>query len=131
LMSLKGLKKMSDSDNPTSIREALFRLLGLTDPDDDEPPSQTSTVEDVDVRSLHRKISDLTDQVRDLQGLTKMLAVNQAQLASDVYVIYTQVRETIGAEEDETASDRSLVDSPSNLWRAHTSGSSGTGGMIN
>jgi len=130
-MSLKGLKKMSDSENPTSIREALFRLLGLADPSDDEPPSQASIAEDVDVMSLHRKISELTDQVRDLQGLTKMLAVNQAQLASDVYVIYTQVRESIGAEEDDAAGDRSLTDSPSILWRTHTSGSSGTGGMIN
>ena len=129
-MSLKGLKKMSDSDNPTSIREALFRLLGLAEPCD-ETPSQASTAEDVDVMSLHRKISELTDQVKDLQGLTKMLAVNQAQLASDVYVIYTQVRESIGAEEDDAASDRSLTDSPSILWRTHTSGSSGTGGMIN
>jgi len=130
LMSLKGLKKMSDSENPTSMRAALFRLLGLTDPEDNDQ-SQQSTTGEVDVKSLHRKISELTDQVRDLQDLTKLLAVNQAQLASDVYVIYTQVRESLGSEEESSPVDRIRAESSVALWRPHTSGSGGTGGMLN
>lgn len=127
-MSLKGPDKMSDNDNSKSIRDALFRLLGLTDPDDQS--HQGSFTGEADIRSLSRKISELTDQVRDLQGLTKILAVNQAQLASDVYIIYTRVKETIGTEEDDV-DDRIRVESPNILWHPHTSGSSGTGGMLN
>jgi len=130
-MSLKGPDKMSDSDNPTSIREALFRLLGLTDADDTSVPSQEASQDVGDVVLLRRKISELSDQVRDLQDLTKLLAVNQAQLASDVYVIYTQVKETLGSEEESSPVDRIRAESSVSLWRPHTSGSGGTGGMLN
>jgi len=87
------------------------------------------------LRVLFEKSSQ---EVQELRDLTKMLAINQAQLASDVYVIYTQVKNLRDGTslpdeiESEIGEDEDLSDSPSewtNIIRTGRRG--GTGGMIN
>lgn len=124
------------SERESRVRHTLLRLLGI------EPK----------VLESHDVIRDLIDEnqrlrvlfekssreVQELRDVTKMLAINQAQLASDVYVIYTQVKHLRDGTslpdeiESEIGEDEDLSDSPAE-WKniVRTGRRGGTGGMIN
>lgn len=82
---------------------------------------------------IYSQVLDLTAQVQELQDLTKLLAMNQTQLAADMYSLYSQVKESISMSDDtENAHiepDSPHIDIPKKN-RRHGHGG-GTGGMIN
>ena len=124
------------SERELRVRHTLLRLLGI------EPRVLEShdVIRDlIDENERLRVLFEKSSQeVQELRDLTKMLAINQAQLASDVYVIYTQVKNLRDGTslpdeiESEMGEDEDLSDSPSewtNIIRTGRRG--GTGGMIN
>jgi len=124
------------SERESRVRHTLLRMLGI------EPRVLEShdVIRDlIDENERLRVLFEKSSQeVQELRDLTKMLAINQAQLASDVYVIYTQVKNLRdgtslpGEIESEIGEDEDLSDSPSewtNIIRTGRRG--GTGGMIN
>jgi predicted nuclease with TOPRIM domain len=124
------------SERESRVRHTLLRLLGI------EPRVLEShdVIRDlIDENERLRVLFEKSSQeVQELRDLTKMLAINQAQLASDVYVIYTQVKNLRDGTslpdeiESEIGEDEDLSDSPSewtNIIRTGRRG--GTGGMIN
>lgn len=124
------------SERESRVRHTLLRLLGI------EPRVLEShdVIRDlIDENERLRVLFEKSSQeVQELRDLTKMLAINQAQLASDVYVIYTQVKNLRDGTslpdeiESEIGEDEDLSDSPSewtNIIRTGHRG--GTGGMIN
>lgn len=120
---------MSEKYNKTGITSTLLQLLGI---EDNTSQNLEVSKDDDKFEFLIQRIDDLSEQVQTLQGLTKLLAMNQTQLASDMYTIYSQVK-------DLSASDLEVSDSQSDS--ASTSFSpigkptrgrrGGSGGMIN
>lgn len=120
---------MSEKYDRSRIRAVLLRMIGLTE--SQEIQSEDSSAND-SVEALHQRISDLNEQIQDLQDLTKMLAMNQAQLASDMYVIYNQVKDLSGSSNEidtQTDSSSTAFSASASTHRKRRGG--GSGGMIN
>jgi len=120
---------MSEKDDRGGIRAVLLRMMGLTESQEDQSEEHA---EDESVESLQERISALTGQVQDLQDLTKLLAMNQAQLAADMYVIYNQVKDMSGNSSEldvHTDSSPAPLSAPGSNHRKRRGG--GSGGMVN
>jgi hypothetical protein len=121
---------MSEKDDRGGIRAALLRMVGLTESQEVESSDNN---DDESSESLQQRVADLTGLVQDLQDLTKLLAMNQAQLASDMYTIYSQVKELAGGTHDSTEShsDSQTASFISTGKSPRKPRGGGSGGMVN
>jgi hypothetical protein len=97
------------------------------------------------IDEMQKKIEDLSEEntklkrlylkttvdMNSMQEIVKVMAMNQAQLASDLHTIYTAVRDAGIIEELDEEAPMETASEATSMWVTRSGSLGGTGGMLN